>query len=219
MDIATPRGPARAFVDEPTGPPRVLLVLGHGAGGGVTAPDLLAVRAAALAAGAVVARVEQPYRVAGRRSPAPAAHLDEAWTAVVAALRDRYPGPPLVTGGRSSGARVACRTAAPTAAAAVVALAFPLRPPAHPERSRAAELEMAGVPVLVVNGDRDPFGMPQGGGAVVVHVVPGGDHSLRKQAPQVGAMVAGWLTSVVIKGKQSAALGVGTVSHAGFDDA
>lgn len=212
MEIATPRGPARALVDDPSAPPSVLLVLGHSAGGGVTAPDLLAVRAAALTAGAVVARVEQPYRVAGRRSPAPAAHLDEAWTAAIAALRGQYPRLPLVTGGRSSGARVACRTAAATGAAAVVALAFPLRPPAHPERTRAAELLMAGVPVLVVNGDRDPFGVPEGGGDVVVHVLPGADHSLRKQAPAIGALVAGWLTSVVTKGKQSAPLGVGTVS-------
>ncbi|MDP9240849.1 MAG: alpha/beta hydrolase [Actinomycetota bacterium] len=218
VDLATPRGPARAHIDEPSAQPSVLLVLGHGAGGGVTAPDLLAVRAAALAAGAVVARVEQPYRVAGRRSPAPAAHLDEAWTAVVAALRECYPGLPLVTGGRSSGARVACRTAAATGAAAVIALAFPLRPPAHPERSRAAELLMAGVPVLVVNGDRDPFGVPEETEAVTVRVITGADHSLRRAVPQLGAVVANLLGRIVTEGKQSTTRGVGMVSHACSED-
>jgi predicted alpha/beta-hydrolase family hydrolase len=211
LALDTPRGAARVHVDVPPAPARLLLVLGHGAGGGVGAPDLLAVRAAALATGAVVALVEQPYRVSGRRAPPPAAHLDEAWTAVVAALRVRYPGLPLVTGGRSSGGRVACRTARATGAVAVVALAFPLRPPRHPERSRAAELAAAGVPILVVSGDRDPFGIPESNGTVAVQVVPGADHSLRRDAAEVAGLVAGWLPAMM-RGKQSARRGVGTVS-------
>jgi uncharacterized protein len=170
---------------------RGLVALGHGAGGGIEAPDLVAVTARLSADGWTVARVLQPYRVAGRRAPAPAARLDEAWVAAVAALRVDHPGP-LVVGGRSSGARVACRTAAATGAAAVVCLAFPLRPPRRPDVSRAAELALVGVPLLVVQGERDPFGgpadLPPG---VSVAAVPG-DHSLRAGAAVADA-VAGWL--------------------------
>src|SRR3954469_4499107 len=126
LDLETPSGPARAHVAG--GGDRGLVVLGHGAGGGVEAGDLVAVSRSLVAAGWVVARVEQPYRVRGRRAPDRAPVLDAAWLAVVAALRDRYPGP-LVTGGRSSGARVACRTATEVGVAAVVCLAFPLQPP------------------------------------------------------------------------------------------
>ncbi|PWU49344.1 alpha/beta hydrolase [Micromonospora sp. S4605] len=191
-DIATPRGPARVDTDLPAGPPAALLVLGHGAGGAVDAPDLLAVRDAAVGAGLVVCRVTQPYRVAGRRAPAPAGHLDEAWTAVLAVLRDRHPGVPLLVGGRSSGARVACRTARATGAAGVLALAFPLHPPGRPERSRAAELA-TGLPTLVVNGDRDPFGVPEPGAAVRVVTRPGQRHDLRGDPAGTAAVVLGWL--------------------------
>jgi predicted alpha/beta-hydrolase family hydrolase len=171
-------------------------VLGHGAGGGVEAPDLVAVAQAALAAGWTVARVEQPYRVAGRRAPDRAVKLDQAWTEVVAALRGRSKAP-LVTGGRSSGARVACRTAAATGAAGVVCLAFPLRPPGRPGApSRAAELLAVPVPVLVVQGERDPFGGPAElpSGPVVVSVP--GDHSLRRSAAAAAEAVARWLQTV-----------------------
>lgn len=119
LELETPRGPARVHL-HPVEEPRAALVLGHGAGGGVGAPDLVAATAAALAASVTVALVEQPYRVAGRRSPAPAAQLDEAWTSVVAQLRaGELDGLPLLAGGRSSGARVACRTAAATGATGV----------------------------------------------------------------------------------------------------
>jgi predicted alpha/beta-hydrolase family hydrolase len=169
------------------------VVLGHGAGGGVAAPDLRAATAAALDAGFAVALVEQPYRVAGRRSPAPAHHLDEAWTAVVAHLRaGALAGLPLVTGGRSSGARVACRTAAATGAAGVLCLAFPVHPPGAPQKTRLAELDAVGVPVLVVQGDRDPFGMPPAAPGREVVAVPG-NHSLRGQAAAVTAAVGAWL--------------------------
>ncbi|MBU8856886.1 MULTISPECIES: alpha/beta family hydrolase [unclassified Micromonospora] len=191
-EIHTPRGPARLRFDMPAGGTTVL-VLGHGAGGDVDAPDLTAVRDAVLAAGAGVALVTQPYRVAGRRAPAPAGHLDEAWTAVLADLRRRAPGVRhWVVGGRSSGARVACRTAATVGAAGVVALAFPLHPPGRPERSRAGEL-LTGLPTLVVNGDRDPFGVPEPGPGVEVVVRPGERHDLRGDPAGTAAVVRDWL--------------------------
>ncbi|MGC5021542.1 alpha/beta family hydrolase [Micromonospora sp. DT47] len=191
-DIDTPRGPARVVTDLPVGPPASLLVIGHGAGGDVDAPDLVAVRDAALGARVAVARVTQPYRAAGRRAPAPAGHLDEAWTAVLAVLRARHPDLPVLVGGRSSGARVACRTAVAVGAVGVVALAFPLHPPGRPERSRADEL-LTGLPTLVVNGDRDPFGVPAADDHVRVVVRPGERHDLRKDPAGVADAVLAWL--------------------------
>jgi predicted alpha/beta-hydrolase family hydrolase len=192
-EYATPRGPALVAVARPTGPAKSLLVLGHGAGGGVDAPDLVAVSHAARDHGVIVAKITQPYRVAGRRAPAPAAHLDEAWVAAVTAIRV---GPdaklPLIVGGRSSGARVACRTAVATGASGVLALAFPLHPPGRPERSRDLELR-TGVPTLVVNGDRDPFGMPEPGPDVEVAVRPGAKHDLRTDLRGTSALVVAWL--------------------------
>ncbi|HEY7272764.1 MAG TPA: alpha/beta family hydrolase, partial [Actinoplanes sp.] len=188
--ITTPRGPAEAEIFDPDGPPASMLVLGHGAGGGVSAPDLTRVRDAAVAAGVRVALVTQPYRMAGRRSPAPAPHLDEAWITVVRAIAPV--GVPLLLGGRSSGARVACRTAAELGAAGVLALAFPLHLPGRPDRSRAAELP-TDVPTLVVNGDRDPFGVPDAGGSVEVIVRPGATHDLRKDLAGTADAVLAWL--------------------------
>jgi predicted alpha/beta-hydrolase family hydrolase len=179
-------------VDSPAG----ALVLGHGAGGGVESPDLVGATEAARSAGLNVALVEQPYRVAGRRSPAPANQLDTAWSAVVSQLRD---GPLsglefVLTGGRSSGARVACRTAADTGSSAVLCLAFPLHPPGRPEKSRLDELEALDVPALVVQGERDPFGMPPDGPNRTVARVPG-THSLRDSA-SVAAAVSDWLATL-----------------------
>ena len=172
-------------------------MLGHGAGGGVGAPDLVAATHAAGAAGVSVALVEQPYRVAGRRSPAPAHQLDAAWEAVVSQLRaDALKGLEVITGGRSSGARVACRTASSAGAGAVLCLAFPLHPPGKaddPAKSRLPELEAVAVPVLIVQGERDPFGMPPDGPGRTVVGVPG-SHSLRA-ATAVGAAVSAWLAS------------------------
>jgi len=192
--VATPRGPARLDVT-PAVDPVALLVLGHGAGGSVDAPDLAAVTAAAAARGVSVVRVTQPYRVAGRRSPAPAAHLDETWLAVLAALTGEpgLAGLPVVVGGRSSGARVACRTARAGGASGVVALAFPLHPPTRPGRSRAAELA-TGVATLVVTGERDPFGVPPARTGLRVEVVPGADHSLRQDTARVAGAVLAWLS-------------------------
>ncbi|SDI36542.1 alpha/beta family hydrolase [Nonomuraea jiangxiensis] len=189
----TPRGPALVEIDEP-GDPRLLLVLTHGSAGGVDAPDLLAVRAAALDVGAAVARVTQAFRVAGARAPGSAPRQDEAWEIVLGELRARLPGLPLVQGGRSNGARVCCRTAEAVGAAAVVALAFPLHPPGKPERSRADELRGAGVDVLVVNGDRDPFGIPDAADAARLVVLPGEGHDLKKDPARVGEVVAEWIT-------------------------
>jgi uncharacterized protein len=198
--ISTPRGDAEVDLDIPP-EPALLLVLGHGAGGSVRSPDLVAIRDAAVAAGYAVARVTQPYRVAGRRAPAPAAHLDEAWLAVLAGLDALAPEAglaslPLVTGGRSSGARVACRTAKAVGAAGVLALAFPLHPPGRPDRTRADELVAAGVPVLVINGDRDPFGVPEPRRRVTVHVVPGANHSLRTAPANLTTPALAWLKKV-----------------------
>ena len=174
-------------------------MLGHGAGGGVTAPDLQAVAALATARGLLVALVEQPYRVAGRRSPPPPARLDPAWTAAVAHVAARAPGLPLVTGGRSSGARVACRTAAATASAGVLCLAFPLQPASGagrpPRPSRLPELEGVPCPVLVVQGERDAFGMPPDGpGRVVARIA--GDHSLKSDVRALRTAVGDWLALI-----------------------
>ena len=193
LELDTPHGPARVHLRE-AGSPRAWLVLGHGAGGGVESPDLQGATQAGLDAGLSVALVEQPYRVAGRRSPAPAAQLDAAWTAVVEQLP--LEGLPLVAGGRSSGARVACRTAAATGAAAVVCLAFPLHPPGRPEKSRLDELAAVTVPTLVVQGERDPFGLPPPAPNRVVVTIPG-SHSLRN-AINVTNAVGDWLAATVI---------------------
>ena len=187
--METPRGQAEVLITDQAGPPVSQLILGHGAGGGVHAPDLTRVHDVAVAAGVQVALVTQPYRVAGRRAPAPAGHLDEAWTAVVRAIAADVP---VILGGRSSGARVACRTASALGAAGVLALAFPLHLPGKPDRSRAAELPVT-VPTLVVNGDRDPFGVPQPSGAVEVAVRPGATHDLRRDLSGTGDIVSAWL--------------------------
>jgi len=173
-------------------------VLGHGAGGRVESPDLVAAKDAALAAGLAVVLVEQPYRVAGRRSPAPANQLDAAWISVLEQLREgQLEGLPVICGGRSSGARVACRTASEVGAIAVLCLAFPVHPPGRgddPKKSRLYELEAVAVPTLVVQGERDPFGRPPEGPNRTVLLVPG-THSLRSKAPIVAA-VSDWLASI-----------------------
>jgi uncharacterized protein len=188
--VETPRGPARVH-RRPVSAPLAALVLGHGAGGGVESPDLVGASEAAGAAGLSVALVEQPYRVAGRRSPAPAPQLDEAWLAVVPGL---FPGLPLIVGGRSAGARVACRTATEVEAAAVLCLAFPLHPPGKPEKTRLPELDGVTVPTLVVQGERDPFGIPPPGPNREVVLIPG-THSLRSSST-VESVVSDWLAAV-----------------------
>jgi predicted alpha/beta-hydrolase family hydrolase len=200
VNVETPLGPARVLRRDPAAAVRGTLVLGHGAGGGIDSPDLTAVTEAACSAGWRVLGVEQPWRVAGRRiAPAPA-RLDIAWAAVLDRLRDDGAlAGPLVLGGRSAGARVACRTASAQAAAGVLALAFPLHPPGRPEKSRAGELALVEVPLLVVQGETDAFGTPAAVAGAAPHAqvraVPG-DHALKKDVAAVAAAVLPWLAEI-----------------------
>jgi uncharacterized protein len=202
FDVATPVGTARAYVHaatgrRPRGVPATTLVLGHGAGGGIQARDLAALAVALPASGTTVVLVEQPWRVEGKKVAVAPERLDVAWTAVLAApelrtvLRSR--GGRLAVGGRSAGARVACRTAVSTGADAVVCLAFPLHPPGRPDRSRVGELVGADRQTLVLQGERDPFGGPgevtaaaEAGAGVLpwLHVVPvpDADHGFKVPA-------------------------------------
>jgi predicted alpha/beta-hydrolase family hydrolase len=199
-EIGTPHGPARAHVTEADGAAQGTLVLGHGAGGGIESADLVAVTSEAAAAGWRVVRVEQPWRVAGKRIAAAPPKLDEGWRAVLDRLRaDDVLVGPLVLGGRSAGARVACRTAAGQGAAGVLALAFPLHPPGRTGKSRAAELTAVAVPLAVIQGETDAFGRPADVAATLVgqaqasvHAVPG-DHSLKRNVDLVAAAAVSWL--------------------------
>jgi uncharacterized protein len=196
VEIETPHGIARVHLRQ-ADDPRAALVIGHGAGGGVAAPDLITASDAALSEDVSVALVEQPYRVLGRRAPPPARQLDAAWLAVTTQLLgDQLDGLPLIAGGRSMGARVACRTAGVCGAIGVLCLAFPLQPPrraaSSPATTRLPELDLVTVPTLVVQGDRDPFGIPPKAPNRSVVLVPG-DHSLRKDGPAIAAAVSRWL--------------------------
>lgn len=191
-EIDTPHGPARVHVHE-ADDPVALLLLGHGAGGGVEARDLVAATRVALEQRVSVGLVEQPYRVAGKKSTPRAPVLDEAWTALVDQLDD-LGGLPLIAGGRSSGARVACRTAAATDAIGVLCLAFPLMPPSG--KTRQPELDAVRVPMLIVQGERDRFGMPEPAGTREVAAVRG-DHGLKSDLEAVAAAVRDWLSRLL----------------------
>ncbi|WP_067695087.1 alpha/beta family hydrolase [Nocardia jejuensis] len=195
MRIETGAGPADVEIFRSKGgKPAFLLVLTHGSGGGNDAKDILAVRDSALELGGAVALALQPYRVAGRRAPGKAEAQDDAWLEIIAALRRKFRGLPLVQGGRSNGARVACRTAREVRARGVIALSFPLHPPGKPEKSRREELLAAGdIPVVVVNGARDPFGIPDAADAAEVRVIPGQAHSYRAGFEEIAATVTPWL--------------------------
>jgi uncharacterized protein len=202
VEIMTGGGVARAELDGEGTMARFLLVLTHGAGGGVEAPDLLAARDAGLQLGGMVARVIQPYQVRGARAPGSTVRQDAAWIEIVGALRSLAPPVALIQGGRSNGARVACRTAAAVGARAVIALAFPLSPPRRSPSgaSRVAELHAAregGARVLVVNGERDPFGIPAAQDADRVVVVPGETHALKGHRAAILAAIAEWLPTVL----------------------
>ena len=202
IELDTPHGRARVHLHS-AGEPRAALVLGHGAAGGVEAPDLVAATGTARSEGISVALVEQPYRVAGRRSPARAPQLDAAWISIVEQLRaGELAGLPLIVGGRSLGARVACRTPEASGAVAVLCLAFPLEPPhraGKPAQSRLPELDAVRVPTLVVQGDRDRFGTPPPGPSREVVKVPG-DHGLKADPEAVAAAVRAWLPGIVAEG-------------------
>ncbi|MEW2137786.1 alpha/beta family hydrolase [Streptomyces sp. NPDC005409] len=174
-NVTTPAGEARITWHTARGA-RLVLAVSHGAGGGIEARDLQTLAAALPARGITVALVEQPWRVAGKKVAAAPKVLDEGWRGLWPALAG--PGLPVVAGGRSAGARVACRTAAELGAAGVLALAFPLHPPGRPEKSRAGELTGAGRPTLVVQGGRDPFGRPEEfpAGEHTLVEIPYGDH-------------------------------------------
>ena len=197
--IETPKGEAEAELSVAEGA-RAALALGHGAGGGVHAPDLLAAREVALEQGITVALVTQPYRVAGKRSQPAASTIDIAWTSALEQLREGVlEGLALIAGGRSAGARVACRCAAATGAAAVLCLAFPLEPPKRKDGtrgpSRLPELDAVEVPTLVVQGESDRFGMPPA--APHREVAPvAGDHGLKKDLPAVAEAIRAWLPKV-----------------------
>jgi uncharacterized protein len=196
--VETPHGPAHVQLQR-VEQPRGALLLGHGANGSLSARDLVATADAAVEEQLTVALVQQPYSVAGRRSPAPAPHLDAAWIAVVEHLRaGELNGLPLVVGGRSSGARVACRTAEATGAIGVLCLAFPLQPRRRSGAapSRLPELEAVIVPTLVVQGSRDPYGIPPAAASRTVVEVQG-DHSLRGDLPAVAAAVRDWLQTIL----------------------
>jgi uncharacterized protein len=198
--VDTPFGLARVSLVRPNGAVGLVL-LGHSAGGGIDAPDLQALARALPLAGLAVGLVEQPYRVAGRRGAAPAAQLDAAMSVVIP--RARHGTEPLLLGGRSSGARVACRTAAALGAddvRGVLALAFPLVPPWRPEKTRLPELEATPVPVLAVQGTRDHFGTADQLAAVAppqvrVLPVPNANHGLKRplDVPEIVA----WLLKQV----------------------
>jgi predicted alpha/beta-hydrolase family hydrolase len=206
LEVDTAHGPAKVHLHA-SDEPRAALILGHGAAGGIASRDLVAVTDTALSQEVSVALVEQPYRVAGRRAPAPARQLDAAWIAVVDHLRGgELRGLPLVAGGRSSGARVACRTSEETGAVGVLCLAFPLQPPrrsgAEAGPSRLAELDAVSVPTLVVQGVRDRFGMPPvARGRTVVQVE--GDHRLTTDLEAVAVAVLAWLPGVVRRARAS----------------
>ncbi|MCW2684671.1 MAG: hypothetical protein JWP33_2584 [Blastococcus sp.] len=202
-EIATPHGIARAHTRAAVGAVRGTFVLGHGAGGGIESVDLAAVGEHATAAGWRVVLVEQPWRVAGKRVAVAPPKLDEGWAAVLDRLRaDGVLTGPLVLGGRSAGARVACRTAAEHGAAGVLALAFPLHPPGNPEKSRAHELTGVAVPLVVVQGETDTFGSPEEVASVLsgrpgasVYAVPG-DHSLKRNVDVVAMAALSWLSEM-----------------------
>ena len=195
LEVDTPHGRARAHVHQARDP-KAALALGHGASGGVGSKDLAKATDVALEHAVTVALIEQPYRVAGRRAPAPAHQLDTAWTAVLDDL-DVLKGLPLIAGGRSIGARVACRTAAETGAVGVLCLAFPLQPKRKtPAPSRLSELDAITVPTLVVQGARDPFGIPPAAAQRTV-VTVNGDHSLRTDLNAVADAVGEWLARVI----------------------
>jgi predicted alpha/beta-hydrolase family hydrolase len=221
LKIASRHGEARVLLDQGTGDTSgagakpgaspVLVAITHGAGGGVDTPDLLAVRDAAVALGAAVGRVVQPYLLRGGRAPGSQARQDEAWIDVVGALRKRIARSRaratarperirVIVGGRSNGARLACRTARAAGADAVIALAFPMHPPGRPERSRRGELLAAGVDVFAVSGAGDPFGIPDPADVAQVVVLPGEGHSLSRAPAALRAAITPWLAEQTSRG-------------------
>ncbi|MDQ0599045.1 putative alpha/beta-hydrolase family hydrolase [Streptomyces canus] len=198
--IGTDAGDAR-ITWHPAQKARLVLAVSHGAGGGIEARDLQALAGTLPDHGVSVALVEQPWRVAGKKVASPPKTLDVGWRGIWPAVAG--PGLPVVSGGRSAGARVACRTAVELGAAAVLALSFPLHPPGRPEKSRAHELLGSGVPTLVVQGGNDPFGRPEEfpDGAHELVEVPYGDHgfAVPKKADLTQEQAVTLITDAVVK--------------------
>ena len=197
LEIPTPHGSGVAELDRPRGAARGLLVITHRANGNPDTYDVLAVRSVLLKLGVAVARVLQPYRFAGRKTPPQPPVQDEAWLAMITAIRTRrgFATIPLFVGGRSNGARVAARTAPDAGAAGVIALAFPVHPPGRPEVSRLAELDAATVPTLVIQGERDPFGVPPKKRGRQLVVIPSDGHSLRRDPAAIAAAAVRFVTT------------------------
>ena len=206
LEVETPEGPGKFYLADADSA-AALLILGHGAGGGVDAVDLSVLASRLPGHGITVARFEQPWRTAGKKVASRPPKLDLAWTAAVPALLQNLPALPYFFGGRSAGARVACRTAPEfSQVEGVVCCAFPLHPPGRPDRSRADELLGAGVPRLVIQGERDSFGKPDevraavpSGQPITIVPVPGADHSMRtaKTASITPAEVRDLITEAV----------------------
>jgi uncharacterized protein len=199
-EFMTSAGPAHVLLEQPERP-AFLVMLTHGAGGSPDTADILAVRDVARELGAATALVTQPYRVRGARAPGSAVRQDAAWVELVDRVREETsPGDAgllLIQCGRSNGARVACRTARHVGAFGVIALAFPLHPPGQPGKSREAELRRAGTSVLVINGERDPFGVPEADEVTEVVVLPGEAHTLSKNPAAIGVAVKNWLSGLL----------------------
>jgi predicted alpha/beta-hydrolase family hydrolase len=180
--VPTPHGDAR-IVARRAKRPAATLILTHGAGGGIDAPDLMRLARTLPQQDVSVTLVEMPWRVAGKPlAPAPPV-IDECYRAALDTMRMRTP---LVVGGRSAGARSAARIARSAGARGLLALAFPLHPPGKPEKSRLDELQAARVRTLVVQGENDTFGRPdEFPGDVELTAVPFADHGFKvpKKAP------------------------------------
>lgn len=204
-EIMTSAGVAHVVLELPQRP-TLLVALTHGSGGNPDTVDVLAVRDAARKLGAATALVTQPYRVKGARAPGSVAKQDAAWAELIDVLRRETvrdgTALPIVQCGRSNGARVACRTARQVGAAGVIALAFPLHPPGQPGKTRDAELRGAGTGVLVINGDRDPFGVPEPDEMTNVVILPGETHALSKHPSAVGDAVTTWLGALLLAGER-----------------
>ena len=198
LEVPTAHGAARVDLRRPR-TCRALVVLTHGAGGTPHTPDVMAAADAAFALDAAVALVTQPYRVAGRRTPPATGPQDAAWREVIDALRGRrgLGAGALIFGGRSNGARVACRTAPVCGATAVLALAFPLHPPGRPDKTRIDELDAVGVSTLVLQGDRDPFGMPPARPQRRIVVLPGDGHGLTRNAETIAETTTEFLADLL----------------------
>lgn len=192
--ISTPHGDGRLVMYRARRPVATIL-LSHGAGGGIEAPELVALATRLPGNDVSVALFEQPWRVAGRKVAGAPATLDAALRSAASAMRTRTQ---LIVGGRSAGARSAVRTARGLGASGCLCLSFPLHPPGRPDSSRLDELLAARLPTLVIQGERDTMGRPEEFPEMVeMSVVPGADHALR--VPAKGPITASEALGIVVE--------------------